>query len=244
MIQKLFKTLLAASLFVVTTPINAKCKLKCETLCTITVKNKLNVEGNATINGTLTVAGVNFNSLTGIAGAVGAAGPAGAQGIAGVIGAIGAAGAAGAPGTPGLPGIPGIGGILGWGYIYNLAAQTIPIEATVPFDSNGPLSGITHAPGSDAINITNAGIYAIFFSVSGTQPNQFALAVNGSPSTSTIYGSGAGTQQNTGLTILTLSAGDVITLINHSSSAAVGLASVIGGTQANVNASVLLLRIA
>ena len=86
-------------------------------------------------------------------------------------------------------------------------------------------------------------MYSIWFSVAGTQPNQFGIFVNGVPAVETIYGSGAGTQQNNGMAILTLPAGAGITIVNHSSAAAVGLASVIGGTQANVNASVLITKL-
>ncbi|MBO1911647.1 hypothetical protein J4G37_43510, partial [Microvirga sp. 3-52] len=59
----------------------------------------------------------------------------------------------------------------------------------------------------------------------------------------TVYGAGAGTQQNNGQAIFTIAAGDTLTLRNHSSAAAVGLASVIGGTQANVNASVVIKKL-
>ena len=79
--------------------------------------------------------------------------------------------------------------------------------------------------------------------MSGTEPNQFALFLNGSPVPGTVYGSGAGTQQNNGQAIFTIAAGDVLTLRNHSSAAAVGLASLIGGTQANVNASIVIKKL-
>ena len=129
-------------------------------------------------------------------------------------------------------------------YIYNLTAQTVAIEADVNFDTNGFLTaGITHAPGSPSILITDAGIYEVTFSVSGTEPNQFALFLNGNLVPGTIYASGAGTQQNNGQAIFTIGAGDVLTLRNHSSAAAVGLATPIGGTQANVNASVVIKKL-
>ncbi len=92
--------------------------------------------------------------------------------------------------------------------------------------------------------VTAAGVYAVTFSVSGVEPNQFALFVNGAPVTDTVYGSGAGTQQNTGQVILNLSAGDVLTLVNHSSAAAVILQTLAGGTQTNVNASLLIEKLA
>ena len=72
--------------------------------------------------------------------------------------------------------------------------------------------------------------------ISGTQPFHL-LFDNASPVAGTTDGSGAGTQQDGGQVVVSLAAGDLLTLVNHSSSAAVGLASDIGGTQANVNAS-------
>jgi len=100
--------------------------------------------------------------------------------------------------------------------------------------------GIVHTLGTSQIIVTIPGDYEVTFSVSGTEPNQFALFLNGSPVAGTVYGSGAGTQQNNGQAIIALAANDVLTLRNHSSAAAVGLASVIGGTQANVNASIVI----
>jgi hypothetical protein len=121
----------------------------------------------------------------------------------------------------------------------------VAIEATVTFDHNGVLtSGISHAPGTAGIKVTAAGDYQITFSVSGVEPGQFGLMVNGaSPPFDTVYGSGAGTQQDTGQAILTLAAGDVVTLVNHSSAAAVTLQTLAGGTQTNVNASVVIDRL-
>ena len=59
----------------------------------------------------------------------------------------------------------------------------------------------------------------IAFLVSGVEPNQFGLFVDGTPAAGTVYGSGAGAQQNTGQAILVLGAGDVLTVMNHSSAA-------------------------
>jgi hypothetical protein len=128
--------------------------------------------------------------------------------------------------------------------VYNLGAQVVPIEADVSFDTNGFLTpGITHAPGTTTISVTNAGVYEVNFSVSGVEPSQFALFVNGAQVPGTVYGSGAGTQQNTGQAIFSLSSGDVLTLRNHSSAAAVTLQTLAGGTQANVNASIVIKQL-
>lgn len=166
-------------------------------------------------------------------GGIGVVGP---QGPTGATGAAGATGATGATGTA--------GGISDYAYVYNLTAQTVAIEADVPFDSNGLITpGFTHTPSSSVISINAAGVYKVIFSVSGTESNQFALFLNGLEVPGTVYGSGAGTQQNTGQAIFAMGAGDSLTLRNHSSASAVGLASVIGGTQANVNASITILKL-
>jgi hypothetical protein len=69
------------------------------------------------------------------------------------------------------------------------------------------------------------------------------LFVNGVPALGTTYGSGAGTQQNVGQAIVIVSAGGIVTLRNHSSAAAVGLATPIGGTQPTVNASIIVEKL-
>ncbi len=126
-----------------------------------------------------------------------------------------------------------------------MGGETVPLEADVTFDSNGVLTpGITHVPGAAGITLTIAGTYETTFSVSGTEPSQIALFVNGTLVPGTIYGSGAGTQQNTGQAIFVAPAGAVLTIRNHTSSAAVGLATPIGGTQPSSNASVVIEKLA
>lgn len=69
--------------------------------------------------------------------------------------------------------------------------------------------------------------------------------VNGAaPTTVILYGSSAGTQPNVGQGILTLAAGSVISLVNYSSASAVTLAPNVGGTEANVRASIVIKKIA
>jgi len=195
---------------------------------------------------------IGFTGLTGLtgpqgpagsAGATGPAGPTGPQGSAGSTGSQGPAGSTGATGSTGPAGATGPqgpAGHLNYGYVYNLAAQTVAIDAPVLFDTNGPLSGFTHVAGTSSMTAITSGTYLIDFSASGTQVDQFAMMDNGTAIAGSTYGSGAGTQQNNGQAIVNLVAGDVLTLVNHSSAAAIGLASLIGGTQANVNASLVI----
>jgi hypothetical protein len=133
---------------------------------------------------------------------------------------------------------------LQYAYIYNVDAETVPVEAAVPFSSNGEMTpGFIHAGGAAEITIVEAGTYKVSFSVLGTEPNQMAVFVDGVVVPGSIYGSGAGTQQNNGQAVVVVGAGALLTVRNHSSAAAVGLASVIGGTEANTNASVSIERL-
>jgi hypothetical protein len=140
--------------------------------------------------------------------------------------------------------LAGSSGLSQYAYVYNLSGQVVATEAPITFDSNGVLSaGITHAPGDAAITLANAGTYLITFSVSGTEPNQMGIFIGGVPVAGTIYGSGGGTEQNVGQAILTLPAGSVLTVVNHTSTAGITLATPISGTQASTNASVVIEEI-
>ncbi len=128
--------------------------------------------------------------------------------------------------------------------IYNLSAQIVAIESDVIFDNNAILtSAFTHLPSTSQISFLESGTYKVNFSVSGTEPNQFALFLNGAQVAGSVYASGAGTQQNNGVALLVASVGDILTLRNHSSAAAVTLASYIGGTEENVNASIVIEKL-
>jgi hypothetical protein len=134
--------------------------------------------------------------------------------------------------------------LLDYAYIYNLAAQVVALEADIAFSDNGVITaGITHAPGTTTISLINAGNYVVWFNASGVEPNQFTLFQNGAAVAGATYGSGAGTQPNPGMVIITAAAGDVLTLRNHTSTAAVTLQTLAGGTQINANASVLIERV-
>jgi len=137
---------------------------------------------------------------------------------------------------------PATSGIAEYAYIYNLDAQVVALEADIIFSSNGVIKGaITHTPGTSTITLGTSGDYSIWFHESSVEPNQFTLFQNGTPVAGATYGSGAGTQQTTGMTIITASAGDVLTVRNHTGAAAVTLQTLAGGTQTNANASIKIL---
>ncbi|MCU1465208.1 MAG: hypothetical protein JWM72_1136 [Actinomycetia bacterium] len=212
--------------------------------------------GTPGADGTNGVGAPGADGLRGADGTNGLPGTPGADGTNGLPGTPGADGTNGLPGTPGadgttgLPGTPGANGTNGvsaapnFAYIYNLSAGVVAIEADIPFSDNAAVFGFTHLPGSTLITVTNAGTYRIETSVSSVEPAQVAIFVNGAELAGSTYGSGAGTQQDTGHVIVTLAAGDVLTLRNHSSAAAFTLQTLAGGTQTNVNASILIQQLA
>jgi hypothetical protein len=187
---------------------------------------------------------------TGNTGPLGPKGTTGTQGTRGVTGAGGTNGTNGSRGTTGsrgptgTQGTAGSGGVTQYAYVYNTSVETVAVEAAVTLDTNGVLtSGFTHTVGTAPITVVSAGVYKVTFSTSGTETSQFALFVDGTLVPGTIYGSGAGTQQNNGQAIFSIAAGGLLTLKNHTSSAAVGLPTIGGGTLANTNASVLIEKL-
>ena len=131
-----------------------------------------------------------------------------------------------------------------YAYIYNLDAQIVAVESAITFSTNGIIVGtITHAAGASTIQIGSAGHYAVWFYATGLEPNQFTLFQNETPVAGGIYGTGAGTQGNSGMVIINAATGDVLTVRNHTSNAAVTLQTLAGGTQTNSNASILIQKI-
>lgn len=183
----------------------------------------------------------------GAAGATGADGPAGPTGPVGATGARGQTGAQGDQGSPGAQGETGVAGASApadYGYVYNEREQVVEIGADVVFDGTGVMSqAVSHQPGSAQIQIDAAGTYEVRFIVSGSEPSQFGLTVRDEVVPGSTYGSGAGTQQNTGSVIVALERGETLTLRNVGSDAAVTLANAIGGKQQTVNASVTITRL-
>jgi hypothetical protein len=177
-------------------------------------------------------------------GVKGTTGTQGVRGVTGLGGTNGSRGTTGSRGPTGTAGSAGTSGVTQYAYIYNTSVETVGVESDVIFDSNGLLtSGFTHTASTAAVTVVSAGVYKVTFSVSGTETSQFGLFVNGTLVPGTIYGSGAGTQQNDGQAIFSIAAGGLLTLRNHTSSAAVGLPTIGGGTLANTNASVLIEKL-
>lgn len=152
-------------------------------------------------------------------------------------------GATGPTGPAGVTGPTG-SGLSVYGYIYNIGEQDVEVEDSVEFSNNSNLVGITHIAGSTNVTVTNAGVYAIWYSILGISPNQFALFIGNTAITNTIFGAAAGNEQNTSFTIQSIPAGSVLTLRNHTSNNTTKLQTTSGGTLPSVNAAIVILKIA
>ena len=161
---------------------------------------------------------------TGLAGATGPTGSTGAAGETGPTGPTGLAGATGPTGSTGVTGPTGPTGAFGittYGYVYNLATlvdATVAGGADIPFSNNGPLSGITHTAGTTTITVPTAGVYQIDYSayITAGIGSAIAIAVNGTVNASTNLSALVATGELNGTAMLTLAAGDTITLRNNS----------------------------
>jgi hypothetical protein len=122
--------------------------------------------------------------------------------------------------------------------------DNIALEADVPLSTNGLIvGGITHASGSSDIVINTSGTYEITFMVEADRVNQFALFLNDTLIPGTIYGISAANIQNTGRVIVSITAPATLNIRNHTSFQAVSLLANIGGTQADANASIRIIRL-
>lgn len=168
----------------------------------------------------------------GATGATGPAGPAGPEGPAGPTGATGATGPAGPAGPEGPAGPPGAtgpagpagpagGGLTAYAGTYQLATladATVVGGADIPFSNNGPLSGVTHIPGTTTFTVPTAGTYRVAYHVniiSGVGSG-LSVAVNGTVDASTYMQIQVATGHISGVALLQLAAGDVLTVRNNS----------------------------
>ena len=137
-----------------------------------------------------------------------------------------------------------------YGYVFNDGLQTVAAAAGVRFSTNGVLSaGVTHTAGGNAVVLADAGTYAVWFTVMGTAANQFILYLNDTSVPGTFYGTETGAAGSavrtitTGFVIVTAPANSTLALVN-STGAAVTLAIGVGGGGPNVNASMMVVKLA
>lgn len=131
-----------------------------------------------------------------------------------------------------------------YGYVYNTGSQSITPESSVPFSNNGIMLGVSHTAGSDTVSLDETGTYAVWFSVNGQRPSQFALFLNNNLVPGSIYSTGLpASSSNSGMAVISAQAGDILTVRNHNSLEPIILSYRLSGTEINVTASLLILKV-
>ena len=146
----------------------------------------------------------------------------------------------------GATGATGMSGILGYAHIANATFQTVLGGANINFSNNGIITpGILHTPGQAGISFTasGAGTYAVLFTISVLQRNQIALTLDNVNIPLTVFGSASDGQQNTGMALVTVSAGQTLRLKNNTA-VTMFLSNPIVGTAATTNAVIILVQLA
>lgn len=171
--------------------------------------------------------------VTGPQGETGATGPVGPQGLQGATGATGATGPQGAIGPTGPTGPAGPAGAAGTGLIaygglYGTTTDAVALTTTpvaLPLGTQMPSSNLTY--GTNSVTVTEAGTYELAYGVRGSMSDSSSLTVsvgqNGTAIAATTITDAltSGTPSSVhGQTIVTLSAGDVLTLLASDSGSA------------------------
>lgn len=179
------------------------------------------------------------NGITGAVGATGFTGNDGSVGAPGINGATGATGSTGFAGNNGVRGMQAVTGNTGatlitqaYGYLYKTNSNIVEYGTRVTFSALGPVFNITYTVFTDPVIFDEAGTYQISvvataISTINTTPNnaalQIGLLLNGVPIDGGQFGAGATNEPPTterqahGQIIVTVNAGDQITVINTSS---------------------------
>lgn len=171
--------------------------------------------------------------VTGPQGETGATGPVGPQGLQGATGATGATGPQGAIGPTGPTGPAGPTGasgtgLIAYGGLYGTTTDAVALTTTpvaLPLGTQMPSSNLTY--GTNNVTVTDAGTYELAYGVRGSMSDGSSLTVsvgqNGTAIAATTITDAltSGTPSSVhGQTIVTLSAGDVLTLLASDSGSA------------------------
>jgi len=147
----------------------------------------------------------------------------------------------------------GVGGLSEFGYFWQSVAD---VGATIAADNGKALfqtassnntAGLTTVPASGDIVLGGSagGVYKISWMVAAAEPGAMAVYINGAMASlaGTTYGSGAGTQQNSGMCILTIPNSAVVSLRTNLCSAALTLQLAGTTDTSQVVTSILLEKI-
>jgi len=102
-------------------------------------------------------------------------------------------------------------------YISSSVSQTLNLEDHVIFNLSGASKNTLFKTGTDNITVLRDGVYKLSFDLQAKQPSQFTIFVNDEAIESTIAGTDSGSGQVSIRQLVSLNAGDIITVKNHSS---------------------------
>ncbi len=184
---------------------------------------------------------------TGVDGATGATGANGVTGNTGATGIQGSTGSIGLTGTTGATGPTGLSGPLGFVQFFAVMppdnAATVAVGSAVEFPQDGPSSGSIFRVNPSSFVVTETGTYRVAFSVSVTEAGQLAISQNGVELGYTVVGRATGTSQINGESLVTLLAGDVLSIVNPTGNpTALTITPLAGGTRSN-SATLIIERI-
>lgn len=168
-----------------------------------------------------------LQGLQGLQGVQGVTGPQGETGATGATGPQGAIGPTGPTGPAGPTGAAGTG-LIAYGGLYGTTTDAVALTTTpvaLPLGTQMPSSNLTY--GTNSVTVTDAGTYELAYGVRGSMSDGSSLTVsvgqNGTAIAATTITDAltSGTPSSVhGQTIVTLSAGDVLTLLASDSGSA------------------------
>jgi len=114
--------------------------------------------------------------------------------------------------------------------IVNSTPQTVLADKPFYLSTNYHIRDAYHQSGKNKILIKESGVYDFFCDICTDEPLQYALAINGVPNDSCIFGRDSGANRCLLRQFVSLKCGDVVTVVNYqSSSGSVTLVSNAGG---------------
>lgn len=122
-------------------------------------------------------------------------------------------------------------------------AATVAAGAAVQFPNDGPTSAAIVRNSASSFTLPSAGTYQIMFEVSVTEAGQLVLERNGAELPYTVVGRATGTSQIVGMSLVTASAGDSISVRNPAGSSTALTITPLAGGVAQVSAHLVITQL-
>lgn len=137
-----------------------------------------------------------------------------------------------------------VGGCDAYGCFYTLNAQSLPPGAAIQFDISQNAFNIDIAADKKNMYVRRDGVYCIVIHITPDQASQWTLFINGVPNFERTFGTFNSSGQLTMTHIITLKKDDNICVRNYvSSSSAVAISQIIGGSDPGANVEIIFKKI-